>query len=73
MFHRQCVVDQNYGRLLWTWLRKQHVQDQGTPSLTFIAKNETTSKGTFQKLLSDFFPLRGGGVPPLSVKGFWAG
>ena len=30
MFHRQCVVDQNDGRLLWTWLRKRYVQDQGT-------------------------------------------
>ena len=29
-------------------------------------------KGPFQKLLSGFFPLRGG-VPPLSAKGFWAG
>ena len=29
-------------------------------------------KGSYQKLLSGFFPLRGGGVPPLSAKLFWA-
>ena len=37
-------------------------------------QNPQISLGTFQKLLSGFFPLRGGGgVPPLSGKGFWAG
>ena len=29
-------------------------------------------KGTFQKLLSGFFPFRGGGILPLSAKGFLA-
>ena len=29
-------------------------------------------KGTCQKRFSGFCPLRGGGVPPNSVKGFWA-
>ena len=29
-------------------------------------------KGSRQKRLSGFFPLRGG-VPPISTKGFWAG
>ena len=28
-------------------------------------------QGTRQKLLSKFFPLRGGGLPPISAKGFW--
>ena len=29
------------------------------------------TQGTFQKLLCGFCPLRGGGVPPLSAKGFF--
>ena len=34
--------------------------------------NTFMTKGTRQKLLSGFFPLRGG-VPPISAKVFWAG
>ena len=30
------------------------------------------AKGSFQKLLSGFFPLRGGGFTPHSAKLFWA-
>ena len=37
----------------------------------YLYEDLTLSKGTFQKRFSGFFPLRGG-VPPLSVKGFWA-
>ena len=40
---------------------------------TYSNSNFKPHKGTFQKLLSGSCPLRGGGVPPLSAKGFWAG
>ena len=29
-----------------------------------LAHNTASAKGTFQKLLSGFFPFRGGGLPP---------
>ena len=36
-----------------------------------LAENAKPEQGTRQKLLSGFFPLRGG-VPPHSAKLFWA-
>ena len=56
MFHRQCVVDQDDGRLLWTWLRKRHVQDQGTsppPSLTFISQKNRPLLSEVVSFLAD--------------------
>ena len=37
-----------------------------------IPANSSQNKGRFQKLLSGFFPLRGGGGPPPFAKLFWA-
>ena len=35
-----------------------------------ITANSETGKGGFQKLLSGFFPLRGGGYPPFPLRVF---
>ena len=55
--------------------RQRQNDKQGAKKLQLSSTSvlDHIDKGGFQKLLSGFFPLRGGGLPPNSAKGFWAG
>ena len=49
---------------------KTHLRTNYFQALT--NKLQAVDKGRFQKRFSGFWPLRGGGYPPLSVKLFWS-
>ena len=64
--HEGYLVDDNYND---HGEHEDGVDNDGNDYCNII----TSSKGGLQKLLNGFFPLRGGGVPPIPAKGFWAG
>ena len=50
-------------------IQKEQIYIYGLPCLA-LEESLSLSKGTYQKLLSGFFPLRGGGYPPIPLSFF---